>query len=76
MPRKPASPPAELPFEEAYSRLELAVQRLESGGLSLDEALSLYQEGMQLAGLCTHLLDNAELRVTQLSAFPDGDAAV
>ena len=72
-----ASGPAKpLSFEEAYARLEQAVQRLEGGGLSLDEALSLYQDGMQLAGLCTQLLDNAELRVTQLSAFSDGDAAV
>jgi exodeoxyribonuclease VII small subunit len=67
--------PAEgLSFEEAYARLEQAVQRLESGGLSLDEALTLYQDGMRLAAVCTRLLDSAELRVTQLSSFSDGDA--
>lgn len=62
-----------LAFEEAYTRLEHTVQRLESGGLSLDEALALYEEGMRLAGLCARLLDAAELRISQVVALPDGE---
>lgn len=64
---------APLSFEDAYTRLEQTVQRLETGGLSLDEALTLYEEGMRLAGLCTRLLDSAELRISQVSALPAPD---
>jgi len=61
-----ALPQAELPFETAFSQLEDVVQRLEGGELSLEEALALYERGMVLAEHCQSLLDQAELRVTQL----------
>lgn len=54
------------PFEAVYERLEAAVTRLESGGLTLDETLTLYEEGMQLAERCRNLLGDAELRITRL----------
>ncbi len=60
-----ASDPQE-PFETVYLRLEDTVARLEAGGLSLEETLSLYEEGMQLAGRCRQMLTDAELRVTRL----------
>ncbi|MDQ3855433.1 MAG: exodeoxyribonuclease VII small subunit [Chloroflexota bacterium] len=53
----------ELTFEQAYSRLEELIQRLDAGGLPLDEALTCYEEASALAGRCTELLDNAELRL-------------
>ena len=55
-------------FEEAYKKLEEMVQALESGGLTLEEATSLFEEGMRLARLCTQRLDTAELKITQLQA--------
>ncbi len=58
----------ELSFEEAYRKLEETVQALESGGLTLEEATSLFEEGMRLARLCTQRLDTAELRITHLQA--------
>ncbi len=58
----------ELSFEEAYKKLEETVQALESGGLTLEEATSLFEEGMRLARLCTQRLDTAELKITQLQA--------
>jgi exodeoxyribonuclease VII small subunit len=57
----------ELPFEEALAGLEEVVQRLEEGDLPLQEVLALYERGMALAGHCQALLDQAELRVTQLA---------
>ena len=60
-----ASEPVES-FEELYQRLEQAVGKLEEGGLPLEEALALYEEGMQLAQRCQEMLDQAELRVTRL----------
>jgi len=60
-----ASEPAE-PFEELFQRLEQAVAKLEEGGLPLEEALAVYEEGMRLAQRCQEMLDQAELRVTRL----------
>ena len=53
-------------FEELYRRLEETVAKLEAGGLSLDDALALYEEGMELARRCQEILDGAELKVTRL----------
>jgi exodeoxyribonuclease VII small subunit len=53
-------------FEELYRRLEETVAKLEAGGLSLDDALALYEEGMSLAKRCQEILDGAELKVTRL----------
>ena len=53
-------------FEQIYQRLEETVSKLEAGGLSLDDALSLYEEGMDLARRSQEILDGAELKVTRL----------
>ena len=53
-------------FEETYNRLNETVQALESGGLTLDAATNLYEEGMALVRLCNELLVTAELKITQL----------
>jgi exodeoxyribonuclease VII small subunit len=53
-------------FEEAYNRLEETVHVLEEGGLSLDRATRLFEEGMSLARICNELLSSAELRITRL----------
>jgi len=59
-------------FEQAFTQLEETVQRLEAGNLSLEESIALFEEGMRLAQLCGTRLDQAELRVSQLVAGPDG----
>jgi exodeoxyribonuclease VII small subunit len=53
-------------FEELYRRLEETVEKLERGGLPLEQSIALYEEGMQLAKRCQEILDKAELRVTKL----------
>lgn len=53
-------------FEELYRRLEEVVARLEAGGLGLEEAITLYEEGMRLARRCQEMLDSARLRITTL----------
>lgn len=53
-------------FEALYLSLEETVARLEEGGLTLQESLAMYEEGMKLARRCQDLLQQAELRVTQL----------
>lgn len=53
-------------FEQLYTRLEESVAKLEQGGLPLDEAIALYEEGMTLARKCQERLDGAELKITKL----------
>ncbi len=53
-------------FEQAFTRLEETVRRLEVGQLTLDEATRLYEEGMRLARRCSELLSAAELKITRL----------
>ena len=57
---------AEKKFEKAMERLELIVQSLESGDLSLEESLKVFEEGMELVQFCTTKLDEAEQKVTIL----------
>ena len=57
---------AALPFEEAYRRLEDTVTRLERGELSLTDSELLYRQGMELASRCQQLLNETELRITQI----------
>ncbi|MFN8457927.1 MAG: exodeoxyribonuclease VII small subunit [Anaerolineae bacterium] len=58
-------------FEQAYRALEETVQRLEVGNLPLEEAIVLYQRGMELAKQCNLQLDNVELRIKVLT--PSGE---
>jgi len=60
---------AELGFEEALKRLRAIVERLESGDLSLDESLALFEEGTRLARSSQAHLDAAEKRVEELLAI-------
>ena len=55
-----------LSFEDAYAQLEDIAAQLESGDLSLDESVALYERGQVLARLCGGLLDAAHLRIQQI----------
>ena len=59
-------------FEDAYARLEAAVNALQDGQMPLERALQYYEEGMKLAQYCNELLQKAELRVQQLSVDSQG----
>ena len=56
----------QMSFEQAMDRLEEIVKKLESGDGSLDQALTLFEEGSKLAGACTAMLDQAKQKVTKL----------
>ena len=43
------------------------MERLESKNTSLDESLSLYEEGIKLYKHCNKLLENAELKISKFS---------
>lgn len=61
----------ELTFEEALAELESIVAQLETGQLTLDNSLSLFERGQQLAVRCNTQLEQATLRIEQLTA--DGE---
>ena len=63
-------------FESVYKSLEETVRRLEEGGLTLDESIALYEEGMRLARSCQCLLEQAELKVTTLQELFAGATAI
>ena len=56
----------ELTFEAAYAELEEIVTQLDTGELPLEQSVALFERGRKLAQHCQSLLDNAELRVSQL----------
>jgi exodeoxyribonuclease VII small subunit len=53
-------------FEESFRRLAEMAESLETGGLTLAEATERYEEGMTLVRRCNQLLDETELRITNL----------
>ncbi|MBV8718391.1 MAG: exodeoxyribonuclease VII small subunit [Chloroflexi bacterium] len=75
----PKRSPAPATFEAAFSELQKVVEQLERGGIDLENTLSLYDRGTELAKACSRLIDSAEQQVTRLtpeSATPLPDAAV
>jgi exodeoxyribonuclease VII small subunit len=65
-----------IPYEQARDELISVVQKLETGGTSLEEALALWERGEQLAGICQQWLDGARERLAKASgqSEPDQDA--
>lgn len=57
---------SELSFEEAMTQLEQVVQRLEDGEVPLEQAISLYQEGIKLSKLCHEKLQTVEKKMDQV----------
>lgn len=75
MTRKPSaasSADIDLTYEQARDELASVVQQLESGGLTLEESLALWERGEVLAQHCQTWLDAARERVT-LNDDPDED---
>ncbi|MDI3546725.1 MAG: exodeoxyribonuclease small subunit [Halanaerobiales bacterium] len=53
----------ELKFEEALDRLEEIVNNLESGGLTLEQSLEKFSEGVKLIKFCNQELNKAEKKI-------------
>jgi exodeoxyribonuclease VII small subunit len=66
---QPSAPPREdskLSFEKALAELEKLVARMESGELSLEQALATHKRGVELARLCQQKLQAAQQQVKVL----------
>ncbi len=64
---------AEKKFEAALARLEEIVTELESGDVSLEQSLKLFEEGARLARICNKRLEEAERKVEILLKDKDGN---
>jgi exodeoxyribonuclease VII small subunit len=62
----------EIKFEKAMEKLEEIVEALETGDLSLEEALKRYEEGVKLSAICQKRLAQAEKKVEMLVRLQDG----
>jgi exodeoxyribonuclease VII small subunit len=68
----------ELSYEQARDELTDVVRRLEAGGLTLEESLTLWQRGEKLAGICEEWLEGARARLAAAMAEraePQAEAA-
>ena len=55
-------------FEQSLAQLEKTLSLLESGDeLTLEESLKAFEDGIRFARLCRQTLDDAELRIQQLT---------
>jgi exodeoxyribonuclease VII small subunit len=64
--------PAEKKFETALEELEGVVEQLESGELSLEEALAAFEKGVGLVKYCNQKLADAERKVELLVRNKEG----
>jgi exodeoxyribonuclease VII small subunit len=62
-------------FEYSLTRLEEIVGKLENANLSLDDAMKLFEEGVQLSRDCQKHLEQAEGKVEILLKKAGGDMA-
>lgn len=56
-----------LTFEECIKKLEIIAEKLESGETSLEESISLYEEGMKLSKECSKILGQAQQKIITLT---------
>ena len=60
-----------LSYEQARAELATVVEKLEAGGISLEESLALWERGEKLATLCQEWLDGARARLDAARATED-----
>ncbi|MBB5828748.1 exodeoxyribonuclease VII small subunit [Micromonospora carbonacea] len=68
---KNAGPDERLSYEQARAELATVVERLETGGTSLEESLALWERGEKLAEVCQRWLDGARARIDAARRQPD-----
>jgi exodeoxyribonuclease VII small subunit len=64
---------SKLNFEQAMSQLREIVEKVETGQIGLEEAISQYENGCKLVQHCKRILENAERKIEVLSKGLDGE---
>jgi exodeoxyribonuclease VII small subunit len=70
------TPQKEISFEDAFARLEQILEKMNSGSISLDESLKLYEEADKLISLCGKRLTEAEKKIETLVKNRNGDLTI
>ncbi|WP_300457443.1 exodeoxyribonuclease VII small subunit [Desulfobacula sp.] len=60
-------------FEAALKELEEIVRQMESGDLSLEDAVKKYESGMKQSKYCLDLLDKTEKKISLLTKDREGN---
>ena len=60
-------------FEDAFTRLEAILERMNSGNSTLDESLKLYEEADSLINTCNKRLTDAERKIEILIKNRNGE---
>lgn len=63
-------------FEKKLGRLEEIVEKMETGELSLEDSLKLFEEGVKLSRECNVQLTDAEQKVKLLLGVDENGQAV
>jgi exodeoxyribonuclease VII small subunit len=66
---------AKLNFEQAMASLQEIVEKVETGQIGLEEAISQYENGCKLIRHCKQILEKAERKIEVLSKGLDGELA-
>jgi len=53
-------------FESNLKKLELIVDKLESGEIGLEESVKLYEEGMKIKKICDKKLQDIEMQIKKI----------
>ena len=53
-------------FESNLKKLEIIVDKLESGEIGLEESVKLYEEGMKIKKICDKKLQDIEMQIKKI----------
>ena len=53
-------------FEANLKKLEVIVDKLESGDIGLEESVKLYEEGMRIKKICDKKLKDIEMQIKKI----------
>ena len=53
-------------FETNMQKLEIIVEKLESGEIGLEESVRLYEEGMKIKKICDNKLKDIEMQIKKI----------
>ena len=53
-------------FETNLQKLEIIVEKLESGEVGLEESVHLYEEGMKIKKICDKKLKDIEMQIKKI----------
>lgn len=66
----------DIDFDSGLKKLEGIVTRLDTGELSLEDSLKIFEEGIELVSFLTRKLDEAEKKIETLTQAEDGSITI